>query len=275
MSGVQATGAHRVPTPTKIAYGFGAVAYGIKDNGFSVFLLTFYNQVVGLPAAWVGLMLLIALLLDAFIDPAVGHLSDRTRSRWGRRHPWLYVSAIPIALTWLFLWMPPQGEQWVQLAYLLLFATLVRMSVSLNEVPSIALAPEMTPDYHERTAVLGWRYLFGWSGGLIILAAGYGIFRLNEAGNMTLANYANYAVAGAITMLVAVLVSALGTHRRYARPLPGEPHQRPPGLRRAGHAALSLGHEALELPLLVHGRPFSGAMASARAGPSHRVPLPL
>ncbi|KTE11380.1 MFS transporter [Sphingopyxis sp. H115] len=225
MSGGAATDAHHVPTPTKIAYGFGAVAYGIKDNGFSVFLLTFYNQVVGLPAAWVGLMLLIALLLDAFIDPAVGHLSDRTRSRWGRRHPWLYVSAIPIALTWLFLWMPPEGEQWVQLGYLLLFATLVRMSVSLNEVPSIALAPEMTPDYHERTAVLGWRYLFGWTGGLIILAAGYGIFRLNEAGNMTLANYANYAVAGAITMLVAVLVSAIGTHRRYARPLPGEPHQ--------------------------------------------------
>lgn len=217
--------ADRVPTATKVTYGFGAVAYGIKDNGFSVFLLTFYNQVIGLPAAWVGLVLLIALLLDALIDPAVGHLSDRTRSRWGRRHPWLYVSAIPIAVTWLFLWTPPAGEQWFQLVYLLIFATLVRMSISLNEVPSIALAPEMTPDYHERTAVLGWRYLFGWTGGLLMLAAGYGIFRLNEAGNMTQANYASYAIAGSVLMLVAVLVSAIGTHRRYARPLPGEPHQ--------------------------------------------------
>jgi len=125
------------------------------------------------------------------------------------------------------------GEQWVQLGYLLILATLVRMSISLNEVPSIALAPEMTSDYHERTAVLGWRYLFGWTGGLLILAAGYGIFRLNEAGNMTRENYADYALAGAITMFVAVLVSALGTHRRYARPLPGEPHQ--PSLREMAH----------------------------------------
>lgn len=224
--GTDAADAAHVPTPTKIAYGFGAVAYGIKDNGFSVFLLIFYNQVVGLPAALVGLMLLIALLLDALIDPAVGHMSDRTRSRWGRRHPWLYASAIPIALSWYFLWTPPEsGEPWMQLGYLLLFATLVRMSVSLNEVPSIALAPEMTGDYHERTAVLGWRYLFGWTGGLLILAAGYGIFRLNEAGNMTFANYRDYALAGALIMLVAVIVSAVGTHRRYARPLPGEPHQ--------------------------------------------------
>jgi len=224
-----AAGSAHVPTATRITYGFGAVAYGIKDNGFSVFLLIFYNQVIGLPAAWVGLILLIALLLDALIDPAVGHLSDRTRSRWGRRHPWLYASAIPIALTWFFLWIPPTGEQWVQLGYLLVLATLVRMSISLNEVPSIALAPEMTPDYHERTAVLGWRYLFGWTGGLLILAAGYGIFRLNEAGNMTRENYADYALAGAVTMFVAVLVSALGTHRRYARPLSGEVHQ--PSLR--------------------------------------------
>lgn len=218
-----------VPMRTRIFYGFGSIAYGIKDNGFSVFLLLYYNQIIGLDAGLVGLTLLVALLLDAFIDPAVGHLSDRTRSRWGRRHPWLYFSALPIFGCWLALWMPPEGSQTFQLLWLLIFATLVRMSLSLNEVPSIALAPEMTEDYHERTSILGLRYLFGWAGGLTILAAAYGFFRLADPDVVTAADFRAYAVTGAIVMLVSVLVSAIGTHRRYARPSAAGMHQ--PSLR--------------------------------------------
>lgn len=214
-----------VPMQTRILYGFGSIAYGIKDNGFAVFLLLYYNQIIGLDAGLVGLTLLVALLLDALIDPAVGHLSDRTRSRWGRRHPWLYASALPIFGCWLALWMPPEGSQTVQLLWLLVFATLVRMSLSINEVPSIALAPEMTEDYHERTSILGLRYLFGWAGGLAILAAAYGIFRLADPDVVTAADFRAYAVTGAIIMLVTVLVSAIGTHRRFARPSAAGQHQ--------------------------------------------------
>ncbi len=83
----------RVRQGTMLAYGFGAVAYGVKDFCFSTFLLLFYNQVLGLPSAQVGFAIMCALLLDAFIDPAIGFLSDRTRGRWGRRHPWMYASA--------------------------------------------------------------------------------------------------------------------------------------------------------------------------------------
>ncbi|MFM6853717.1 MAG: MFS transporter [Sphingopyxis sp.] len=214
-----------MPQRTQILYGMGAIAYGIKDNGFSVFLLLFYNQIIGLDAGQVGFILLLALLFDALIDPLVGHLSDRTRTRWGRRHPWLYASAIPIAVTWLLLWQPPMGTGTQTLGWLLLFATLLRMSLSLNEVPSIALAPEMTADYHERTSVLGWRYLFGWAGGLAMLAAAYGVFQLGDPALATKASFAAYAVAGGVVMLVSVLVSAVDTHRRFARPLPGEAHQ--------------------------------------------------
>lgn len=215
----------RVPQRTRVLYGFGAVAYGIKDNGFSVFLLLFYNQVIGLDAGLVGLILLIALLIDAMFDPAVGHLSDRTRSRWGRRHPWLYASAIPIFVSWLFLWSPPEGSMEFHAAWLLGFAVLVRMSLSLNEVPSLALVPEMTPDYHERTAVLGWRFLWGWAGGLLMLAAAYGVFRIADPERATPEAFQSYAIVGALVMLVSVLVSAVGTHRRYARPQPAGHHQ--------------------------------------------------
>lgn len=218
-----------VPLPTRVYYAMGAIAYGIKDNGFSVFLLLYYNQIIGLDAGLVGLMLLLALLLDALIDPAVGHWSDRTRTRWGRRHPWLYISALPIFLGWLALWMPPDVGQELQLLWLLVFATLVRMSLSLNEVPSLALAPEMTDDYHERTSIIALRFFFGWFGGLAMLAAAYGLFQLADPDFATAQSFRDYAVAGALVMLGAVLVSAIGTHRRFARPMDASMHQ--PSLR--------------------------------------------
>ena len=222
-----------VDAPTKLAYGFGAVAYGIKDNGFSVFLLIFYQQVVGLDAGLVGLMLLLALVADALIDPVVGHLSDRTRSRWGRRHPWMYASAIPVALLWVAVWNPPDWGEAAQLGYLLVVAIGVRASLAAYEVPSIALAPEMTRDYHERTSILGWRYVFGWAGGLAMLALAYGVFLRPEPGfedGLLNANgYSRFALVGAAGMLVAVLVSAAGTHRRFARP-PTVREEHAPGL---------------------------------------------
>ena len=82
---------------TKLAYGFGAVAYGVKDNGFSFFLLLFYSQVIGLDARLVGIAITIALLFDGLIDPIIGYWSDNLRSKWGRRHPFMYASAIPVA----------------------------------------------------------------------------------------------------------------------------------------------------------------------------------
>jgi glycoside/pentoside/hexuronide:cation symporter, GPH family len=165
-----------VPLPTKLAYGAGAITYGIKDNGFAVFLLIFYNQVMGLPADLVGLAVMIALIIDAFIDPVIGHLSDRTDTRWGRRHPWIYASIIPVGLSWFLLWHPPQWGQAGMLAYLIGSAILVRSALALNEVPSLAMLPELTQDYHERTDVIRYRFLFGWLGGLTLLWLAYAVF---------------------------------------------------------------------------------------------------
>jgi GPH family glycoside/pentoside/hexuronide:cation symporter len=212
----------RVPLSTKLAYGLGAIAYGIKDNGYSVFLLLFYNQVVGLPADTVGLIIGLALVFDALIDPLIGHLSDRTHTRWGRRHPWLYASAVPIALSWMMLWHPPETTPQMVLGYLLVVAVITRAAIATNEVPSLAMAPEMTRDYHERTLVLRYRYLFGWAGGLAMLMAAYGYFLApphgSPTGPLAREGYGAYGVTGAIVMAVAVLVSALGTHKRLAHP---------------------------------------------------------
>lgn len=215
---VTAPAARRLSARTTFSYGFGAVAYGIKDSGFGTFLLLFYNQVVGLEAATVGLVIMAALILDAFIDPAIGALSDRTRSRWGRRHPWLYFSALPIALGWIALWNPPADLSPVAaLAWLFVTAVAVRSAVSAYEVPSQALTPELTGDYDERTRITAYRYLFGWAGGLLMLLLAYRVFLAPAPGYpnglLRAVGYSEMALLAAGLMLVAILVSALGTHR--------------------------------------------------------------
>ena len=220
----------RVPFGIKMNYGVGAIAYGIKENGFSTFLLLFYNQVIGLPAGLVGAVIAVALIFDAMIDPLLGVLSDRTRSRWGRRHPWLYASALPIALTWLLLWNPPQGSQSMVLGWLLVTAVLTRAAIATNEVPSLALAPELTRDYHERTNVIRYRFLFGWVGGLLLLFLAYGVFlaptAAQPAGLLRREGYDAYAWTGVIMMMISILIVGLGTHKRLAHP----PLKMPPKL---------------------------------------------
>jgi len=93
----------------KAAYGVGSVAYGVKNNGFDYFFLIFYSQVMGVDAGLVGLALMLALAFDAFSDPLVGYLSDNTRTRWGRRHPYMYAAALPVAIAYAFIWNPPDA----------------------------------------------------------------------------------------------------------------------------------------------------------------------
>ena len=208
----------RLSPGTMASYGVGAAAYGVKDSGFGTFLLLFYNQVVGVPAATVGFVVMCALIIDAFVDPTVGSLSDRTRSRWGRRHPWMYGAALPIMLGWLLLWNPPTSSTQATLGWLFAVAVLVRSAVSAYEVPSQALAAELSGDYDERTRIMAYRYLFGWAGGLLMLVSAY-IYFLAPApgypnGLLNPAGYRGFALAGALFMGLTILVSAIGTHRQ-------------------------------------------------------------
>jgi glycoside/pentoside/hexuronide:cation symporter, GPH family len=210
----------RLPLRLKLVHGLGSVAYGVKDNGFSTFLLIFYNQVIGLDAALVSLALMLALILDAFVDPVIGHLSDRTYSRWGRRHPWLYLGAIPLAFSWMLLWSPPVDHSHIFL-YLVVTAILVRTLVSCCEVPSQSLVPELTPDYDERTSLTSFRLLFAWGGGLISFFLANAIFlradAAHQVGQLNADGYWKFGLTGAILMAVSVIISALGQHKRIAR----------------------------------------------------------
>ena len=221
---------------TKFFYGFGSVAYGVKDNGFSFFLLLYYNQVLGLPQEWVGPGIMVALVIDAISDPIVGHLSDNLHSRWGRRHPFMYAAAVPVGVLYFLLFSPPAGLEGGGLfAYFIVVAVLVRTFITLYEIPSTSLVAELTDDYDERTSMLSYRLLFAWWGGLLLSVFAYTIFLRPTAeypvGVLNPAGYHGYGVASSILMITAILVSAIGTHRHIPY-LKKPPEKQPFELRR-------------------------------------------
>jgi glycoside/pentoside/hexuronide:cation symporter, GPH family len=207
----------RLDFATKLLYGLGAVAFGVKDNGFSFFLLLYYNQVLGLPHAWVGLGIMLALMIDAVIDPVIGHLSDHLHARWGRRHPFMYASALPVAVVYWLLWNPPaQLPPATLFAFFLLVSVVVRIAISVYEIPSASLVPELTAHYDERTSLISYRFFFGWWGGLGMTVLAYAVFlqpdALHPVGVLNPHGYRRYGLAAAAIILLAILVSAIGTH---------------------------------------------------------------
>jgi GPH family glycoside/pentoside/hexuronide:cation symporter len=214
----------RLKLGTKLAYGFGSAAFGIKDAGLQIFLLLFYTQIVGLPAPMVGLALTIALVVDAISDPVVGYWSDNFRSKWGRRHPFMYASAIPVAVCFYLLWVPPRGWDHDALFwYLLVLAVLIRTAITFFETPSAALGPELTRDYDERSTLQSWRSFFGWTGGnamtvtmFLFIFPAFVTPQISN-GQFNADAYAVYAWIAAGVMFAAIIISSLGTHAHIPR----------------------------------------------------------
>ena len=212
-----------LPQRLKFIHGFGAVAFGVKDSGFSFFLLIFYNQVLGMDAGLVSLALGAALLVDAVIDPILGNLSDRTYTRWGRRLPWLYAAALPLALAWAVLWNPAVDGT-PSFWELLGIAIVVRVLLSACEVPSVSLVPEITADYDDRTTLFRYRYLSGWIGGIIMMLLAYTVFMPGPEGMLRADGYSMFGIFGAALIFISVVGSAAGQHYLVAK----RPDSRPP-----------------------------------------------
>jgi glycoside/pentoside/hexuronide:cation symporter, GPH family len=202
---------------TKVFYGLGSVAFGIKDNGFQTILLPFYNLVLHIPAQLVGLAIAIAFAFDAFLDPIVGQVSDNLHTRWGRRHPLMYAAALPVAVSYLLLWNPPHWSTGATVAYLVVVSVIVRTFITFFEIPNSALVAELTTDYDKRTSFLSYRIFFGWYGGLGMLVLALFVFlvptKTQPIGQLNEAGYGHYGMWSAIAMFAAIIISSLGTHR--------------------------------------------------------------
>jgi len=205
----------------RLAYAAGSVANG----SFAVFgglVLFFFDQIVGVPAHLVSLATSLTIVVDALWDPVIGHSSDRLRSRWGRRHPFLYAGLLLIPIALYFRWHPPVGWSIPALfVYVLGTGLLVNLAFSLYEVPSGALAPELAPGYHQRTVLLGQRWAFGAFGAALATVLVYGVFLRATpefpVGQLNGAGYGPMSMALAGVIVCAGLVLALGTQRTAAR----------------------------------------------------------
>ena len=203
----------------KLLYGLGEGGEGVKNTALQIFLFFYYIQVVGLSGSLCGLALFLALLVDGFSDPLVGVISDRFRSRWGRRHLFLYAAPIPLAIAILLLFSPPAGwPQWALFAWLLVFAIAARLSMTFYYVPHMALGAELSEDYRERLAVGGYRMLFSHIGRLVCLVAAFSVFFVATPtysnGQLNPDAYQPFAFFCGLAVIAFVMVSAVGTQKR-------------------------------------------------------------
>jgi len=200
---------------SKFAFGVGQAAEGLKNTGFGLFVLFYYNQVLGLSGTMTGAALFIALLFDAVTDPLAGSLSDNWKSKLGRRHPFMYASAIPLALAFLGLFSPPEGlGEYALFGWLTLFAILTRGAMTLYHVPHLALGAEMTSNFQERTKIVAYRQFFGTVGGAGASIIGLGYFFADDnGGRLAVENYMPYALTLGALMVVTIWYSAWGTQK--------------------------------------------------------------
>jgi Na+/melibiose symporter-like transporter len=205
---------------TRISYGIGAVAAGLKGAVFNTFLIFYYNQVVGISASVVSVAIALTLFVDAIADPLIGRWSDVTRTRWGRRHPFMYGAVIPVAIFFTLAWFPPSGFGDLGLGiWVFATAALTRMSLSAFEIAGSAMAPELTDDYRERARLFSLRYMFGYVGAYGFSAVSLATFfratpAFPKTGQLNPAAYPPFVLTAAAVMIAVILICAIGTHNR-------------------------------------------------------------
>lgn len=192
----------------KAAYGAGSLADGIVAAGFGFFLLFYLTAVCGMSGTAAGMAKLIALLVDAVADPAIGLASDRLRSRFGRRLPFLVGGLLPFACAFGLLFsMPASLTGLAQFAYVTVCLIVLRVSLSAFVLPFTAVGAEVTDDYRERASIVAYRLSFQNAGILLGVVLGLGVFMAGPEGLLGRENYAPYAWTCAAVMLAAGLVA--------------------------------------------------------------------
>ena len=208
-----------ISIPIKLAFGSGQMAESIKSNSFELFLLFYYVQVLGLNPVWTGTAMLVALVMDAITDPLIGSISDNFESRWGRRHPFMYASAIPFGLCFYFLFSPPADLQGFGLAaWLTVFAVGIRVMITFFMVPYYAVGAELTEDYRDRTALVAYRTMFSFAGAIAISAIAFQVFFQATPeypqGQLNPAPYPMMGLTFGVAAALIILGCTAGTHNQ-------------------------------------------------------------
>lgn len=190
---------------TKLAYGAGDLGTAITANLLGFYLSVFLTNVAGLNAGLAGNIRLISGIWDGVNDPVVGVLSDRTKSRWGRRHPWILFGAIPLAVFFFLHWIVPpfsgnsSSQQWQLFGYYIVISLFFNTSYTAVNLPYTALTPELTRDYNERTALNSFRFAFSIGGSIISLVLAQVIFSVVKN------DFSKYLILGGICAVLSII----------------------------------------------------------------------
>ncbi len=186
------------------AFSFPAVAFGIMSLLFGTYLMKFATDVLLIAPAAMGTIIAGSRLWDAVSDPLAGYLSDRTRSRLGRRRIWMFAAAVPMAFGLFAIWSPPlslgPGALVVWMAVALVF---YETASTAFWVPHGAAGMELTPNHHERTRLWGWRHMIGVGGMMLGLVS---LQFMNMAEDKRLVAFVISAVAS-VSVAIVVLWS--------------------------------------------------------------------
>lgn len=159
-----------LPWSARLGYGVGDFALNMFWQGTGFYLLFFYTDVIGLPNTLAGIIFSIGGLWDAFTDPAMGVIAERTRSRWGAYRPYLLLGSLPLAVSFMLVFIVPEGLTGIPLAATVLAALILfKTTYTIVSIPYSTLGVRMTEDSDERTRIAGVRMYFGFLGGLSII----------------------------------------------------------------------------------------------------------
>ena len=172
--------------------------------------MLFYNQVLGVAPELCGLAFAIASVVDAISDPLVGLLSDRVRTRWGRRHPFMLGSSLPLGLCFYLMYQPPAGLSETGLFWWFTLTMVgMRLAKTFYSVPHAALGSELTDDYDERTSIFGWNWSVMVIGGVLLTSfVGFVIFPSSAEhynGFLNPDGYQFLAIFGGLTCFLAIV----------------------------------------------------------------------
>lgn len=188
----------KLPFLTKIIYGTGDLGFSMNNSIISSLFPIFMMDVIGLSPALAAVILFVGRSWDYVNDPIVGHLSDRTRSKWGRRRPFLLFGAIPFGLSFVLLWLSPNFSQTGLIIYYSVAYIIYEAMATIVYMPYYALTPELTEDYDERTKLTSYRMLFNILGSLVAY-----VFPMLVIGSMVPDNTKMVMVMGLIAAAIA------------------------------------------------------------------------
>ena len=157
----------QVPTRVAVSWGLGSLGTAAMLNGVSAILLFYLVTFVKIEPFVAGALLFGSKMLDVLTDPPMGMISDRTRSRFGRRRPWMLGASFFCGLSFAMLFNVPEASVGSTIGFVSVALALYALSYTAFQVPYMAMPAEMTDDYHQRTKIMSWRVVFMTFGNLV------------------------------------------------------------------------------------------------------------